>query len=441
MNSIELNIRDLYYYCTDSKENRKIFLDNMLFIRDKYNSKIHNYSKVTPYDKLHFMHNLEYSCDMEGNNTVTLNGKDLLSGICNMLSIDKNGLSEEETLQLVNENIEKLKTVEDRTLRDIYPVLYDLFQVGLGMYHRWSPMDMLDPYNPEEQEIYERLNKERKKFFSHGLRPSYKGFTASQADYIEKYCKRFDLKEIYFNGLNNDKLNLYIFGKYLDKVEESNNSKDQIELLNLLKSRIPTIRELNDNIRIKDNVNKTALLARYVLLNRKYNIPKSVKINGAILPSSDDRNKKGNKVIGNYKPLSDEEREELIGINRKKKEFYSNSGYLTVISEKENLTGNQAFVYPNGHILEDYIADEENDASLKKNKKNAIYHVDIYGFEDLVDMGKLEVRQDDRCHGYFMHTGEWVSRLEKVVKIDATPEVFEDTKQFIKRLETKKSSK
>ena len=49
-------------------------------------------------------------------------------------------------------------------------------------------------------------------------------------------------------------------------------------------------------------------------------------------------------------------------------------------------------------------------------------------------MGKLEVKRDNRCHGTFNHTGEWVSRLQKIVDIPTNDDVFADTKHFIKRL-------
>ena len=444
-NYIDLSIRELYFNCCDDKE---VFLNNMLFIRDNYNRKIHNLTSYTPYSIYHFMHTLRggYNGD---NFEIKLNGDDLLSGICNMFEIDSNGLSEEETINLINENIQKLKSIKNKSLKDVYPKFYDMFQQGLGLYHKWSPIEFLDPSNPNDIDLYKRLKKEKNEYFSYGFRYSYDKFTDVQADYYERLLRhRNDIKEyceektyvndIYFNGLNNDKFNLYIFKKYLDKIENCQNDKTRIELLNLLKNKIYNIIDINDDICIFNDINKTSLIARYTVLNRKYNIPKRVEVDGAILPSSEDYSKKGTGVSRTFKPLSDEERQELISINRRKKEFYNNSGYLTVITEKVDLTGNAAFVYPNGHILEDYIADEESDASLKKNKKNAVYHVDIYGFLDLLDMGKLEVKRDSRCHGTYNHVGDWVTKLQKVVDIETTSEVFDDTKKFIKKLEEKK---
>ena len=216
-------------------------------------------------------------------------------------------------------------------------------------------------------------------------------------------------------------------------------------MLGIIRNNLHKIIPLKENITIMNNINKTDLIAEYTVLNRKYGIPKVLSVEGALLPSSEDSSKKGNTRKRTYKPLSDEERNELISINKKKKDFYNNSGYLTVINEKEDLTGYSAFVYPNGHILEDYIADEESDASLKNNKKNAVYHVDIYGFEYLLDLvqdgkGKLEVKRDKRCHGTFNHVGDWVSKLQSVVDIPTNEDIFADTKHFIKRLENNKKS-
>lgn len=448
-NYIDLSIRDLYYNCCDDKN---VFLSNMIYLKDNYNRRIHNFTSYIPYDIYHFMHNLR--CNIDKDNlicNVRLSSDDLLDGICNLLDINNKGLSEDEIINLINNNIEKLKRIKDKSLKNKYPKLYDIFQQGLGMYRRWNSIEFLDSSKEEDKELYDRLSKVRSEYFSYGFRYSYAKFTEVQADYLErlirhkddikKYCENNSkVNEIYFNGLNRDKVNLYVFYKYLDKIKNCNDNKLRIELLNILKNNINKIIPLSDNITILNDVNKTSLLAQYTVLNRQYNVPKVITVDGAILPSSEDFTRKGNERTRTFRPLSDEEREELISINRKKKEFYNNSGYLTVITEKDNLTGNSAFVYPNGHILEDYIADETSDSSLKNNKKNAVYHVDIYSFEDLLDMGKLEVKRDSRCHGTFYHTGDWVGRLKKVVSIESTSEVFEDTKKFIKRIENRKKS-
>ena len=453
-NYIDLNIRELYFNCCDDKD---VFLNNMLYIKDNYNRKIHNYTSYTPYSIYHFMHNLRGSFDNDSIiSNVRLSSDDLLDGICSLLEIDNSNLDEDETIKLINSNIEKLSKIKDKSLKDKYPKFYDIFQEGLGMYHKWNSIEFLDPSNPEDKELYDRLRQTRSEYFSYGFRYSYDKFTTVQADYLERlirhkddiknYCENNNISDIYFKGLNRDKLNLYLFYKYIDKIKNCNDEKLRFELLDILKNNINKIIGLDDKITIFKNVNKTSLLAEYVVLNRKYGIPKLISVEGALLPSSEDKNKKGTGRVRTYKQLTDEEREELININKKKKDFYNNSGYVTVINEKEDLTGYSAFVYPNGHILEDYIADETSDASLKNNKKNAVYHVDIYGFEYLLDLvkngkGKLEVKRDNRCHETFNHTGDWVSRLQKVVDIESNDEVFADTKHFIKRLENKKKSK
>ena len=453
-NYMELNIRELYYNCCDNKE---VFLNNMLYLRDKYNRRIHNITSYTPYDINHFMHNLRFDINKDKMiSNVRLSSNDLLKGICNLLDIDNTDLKDEDIIKLINENIEKLKNIKDKSLKKKYPKLYDMFQQGLGMYHKWSSLEFLDQNNPDDKELIDRLSKLRSEYFSYGFRYSYDKFTDTQADYLErlvkhkddikKYCdNNSNVNDIYFNGLNKDKLNLYLFYKYIDKIKNCNDEKFRFELLDILKNNINKIIGLDDKITIFKNVNKTSLLAEYVVLNRKYGIPKLISVEAALLPSSEDKNKKGTGRVRTYRPLTDEERQELININKKKKDFYNNSGYVTVINEKEGLTGYSAFVYPNGHILEDYIADEESDSSLKNNKKNAVYHVDIYGFEYLLDLvkdgkGKLEVKRDKRCHGTFNHTGDWVSRLQEVVDIESNDDVFADTKHFIKRLVNNKKS-
>ena len=78
---------------------------------------------------------------------------------------------------------------------------------------------------------------------------------------------------------------------------------------------------------------------------------------------------------------------------------------------------------------------------VRNNKKNAIYHVDIYSFEDLLGMGKLEVKRDSRCHGTINHVGDWESRARKIVDIATTPETIKETKEFILKLKQNKRSK
>ena len=442
-NYIDLRIKELYLYCCDDK---KMFLDNMMYLKDNFNKKIHNFTSYTPYDTNHFMHNLRGSFDK--NNLISnirLCSDDLLNVICKLLNINNDGLTEDETINLINENIDSLKKIQDNSLKVKYPKLYDIFIQGLGMYRKWIGIEFLDSNNTEQKKLIDDLSKVRSEYFSYGFRYTYKKFTEIQADYlerlikhktdIEKYCENSShVNDIYFNGLNKDKFNMYLFYKYLLKIKKCNDEKLRYEMLEILNNNIYKIINLEDDLVIFNNIDKSRLLAEFTVLNRKYGIPKSVSIDGAILPSSEDKSKTSTGKTRTFKPLSLEEREELIEINRKKKNFYNNSGYLTVITEKDNLTGNSAFVYLNGHILEDYIADEASDSSLKNNKKNAVYHVDIYGFEDLINMGKLEVKRDNRCHGTFNHTGEWVSRLQKIVDIPTNDDVFADTKHFIKRL-------
>ena len=450
-NYIDLNIKELYLYCCD---NREVFLDNMIYLKNEYNRKIHNYTAYTPYSIYHFMHNLRCSIDNDRLiSNVRICSDDLLNGICKLLEIDNSNLDEEKTIELIRVNINNLKNIKDRSLRDKFPKLYFIFQQALGMYDKWKVIDSLDENKQSEKKLYNNLNKIKKEYFSYGFRYSYAKFTEVQAEYIERlinnkerienYCNNNKkINDIYFIGLNKNKLNLYLFYNYIEKIKNCNDNKLRCELLNILSNNLYKIIDLDDSIVIFKDINKTSLLAEYTILNRKYGIPKSLSINGAILPSSKDYNKRGNGNIKAriYKPLTEGEREELIRINRQKKDFYNNSGYLTVISEKDNLTGNSAFVYPNGHIIEDYIADENNDSSLKNNKRNAAYHVDIYNFERFIDMGKMEVKRDKDCHGTFNHSGDWVGKLQMIVDIKSTDQVFDDTRQFIKRMEDKKKS-
>ena len=450
-NYIDLNIKELYLYCCD---NREVFLDNMIYLKNEYNRKIHNYTAYTPYSIYHFMHNLRCSIDNDRLiSNVRICSDDLLNGICKLLEIDNSNLDEEKTIELIRVNINNLKNIKDRSLRDKFPKLYFIFQQALGMYDKWKVIDSLDENKQSEKKLYNNLNKIKKEYFSYGFRYSYAKFTEVQAEYIERlinnkerienYCNNNKkINDIYFIGLNKNKLNLYLFYNYIEKIKNCNDNKLRCELLNILSNNLYKIIDLDDNIVIFKDINKTSLLAEYTILNRKYGIPKSLSINGAILPSSKDYDKRGNGNIKAriYKPLTESEREELIRINRQKKDFYNNSGYLTVISEKDNLTGNSAFVYPNGHIIEDYIADENNDSSLKNNKRNAAYHVDIYNFERFIDMGKMEVKRDKDCHGTFNHSGDWVGKLQMIVDIKSTDQVFDDTRQFIKRMEDKKKS-
>ena len=452
---IDLSIKDICLNCFNNEEDFNIFINNMLYIKDDFNNRIHRITNYSPYSIYHFMHKLRASLDMDNMiSNIRLSSDDLIDSICDLLEIDNSLLSEEESIELINSNISTLKSFKDKSINDKYPKYYDMFQEGLGMYHRWKNIDFLDPSNPEEKELYDALKKIKDEYFSYGFRYSYDKYTDVQAEFLERlirhkeeiknYCENKSINDIYFKSIDKDKFNLYLFFKYIEKIKNSEDDKLKFRMLDILRNNLYKIINIDDKVTVMNGINKTFLMAEYTILNRKYGIPKVVSVDGAILPSSEDKNKKGTGRERTYKPLSDEERAELIKINREKKDFYNNSGYLTVINEKEDLTGYSAFVYPNGHILEDYIADELSDASLKKNKKNAVYHVDIYGFEDLLDMvkdgkGKLEVKRDSRCHGSFNHTGDWVNKLEKVVKIEGNDEVFEDTKQFIKRINNKKS--
>lgn len=445
-NYIDLNIRELIDNCCDDKDK---FINNMNLLKESYNKKIHNLTSYTPFNKYHFMHNIRLYDD----GSLTLESDDLLDMISRLFETNYKYFKEEDLIAFLNKNINLLKVInsEDK-LDNYYPKLYEMFRYAKNVYNEFYRMPYLDLRYESNKEEYNRQDKIRKKYYSYGFRDSCSKFCEKQADYFErllrhkddinKFCSKKDFIDYSsLEGLNKEKFELYVINKLLYKINDCNDEILRLNLLKKVKNKLISIHGISDKVKILDDIDFNSLYARYIILNRKYGIPGSVKVDNSILPNSRDYTKKGNNREGNYKPLTDEERLELIEINRRKKEFYENSGYLTVITEKENLTGNSAYVYPNGQILEDYIADEEIDSSLKNNKKNAIYHVDIYSFEDLLGIGKLEVKRDSRCHGTINHVGDWESRARKIVDIATTPETIKETKEFILKLKHNKRSK
>lgn len=445
-NYIDLNIRELIDNC--SEDNR--FLDNMDSIKQSYNKKIHNLTSYTPFNCYHFMHNIR----LYENGCITLEENDLLDVICKMFGISKrNFKDEDELIKFLNTNIKYLKGITNEDELDNYfPKLHEMYRYGKGMYAEFFRMHYLDLRYESNKKEYERQDKIRKKYYSYGFRDNCSEFCKKQADYFERLLRhRYDIKKICnkkdfidsssLEGLNKDKFNLYIIYKCLVKIMNCNDDLLRNNLLKKVKIKLTFAYGISDKVKIFDDINFKRLYDQYIDLKRKYSIPKYIEVDNSILPNSRDYSKVGNKREGIYKPLSDEERSELIEINRRKKEFYEKSGYLTVITEKDNLTGNSAYVFANGQILEDYIADEEVDSSLRNNKKNAIYHVDIYSFEGLLGMGKLEVKRDSRCHGTINHVGDWESRARKIVDIATTPETIKETKEFILKLKQNKRSK
>lgn len=440
-NYIDINIRELIDNCSEDDR----FLDNMDALKDLYNKKIHNLTSYTPFNIFHFMHNIRLYED----GSLTFEENDLLDVLGRIFGIKSRNFNEEDLIRFINTNIKFLKGIRSEDeLYNYFPKLYEMYKYGKGMYNEFFRMHYLDLKYESNQKEYERQDKIRKKYYSYGFRDNCTKFCNVQADYFERLIRhKDDIKKICnkkdyidassLDGLNKDKFELYVIYKCLDKIENCNDDLLRNDLLKDVKIKLINAHGMSNKIKIFDNIDFNSLYAKYIKISRKYSIPRIIEVNSSILPNSKDNSKRGKKREGTYKPLSEEERLELIEINRRKKEFYENSGYLTVIREKENLTGNSAYVYPNGQILEDYIADEEVDSSLRNNKKNAIYHVDIYSFEDLLGIGKLEVKRDSRCHGTINHVGDWESRTKKIVEIAATKEVVNDTKEFILKLKQK----
>ena len=445
-NYIDINIRELIDNCCDDKQ---IFLDNMNSLKDKYNKKVHNLTSYTPFNQHHFMHNFRLYDD----GTLTLESDDFLDIVCRIFETNYKYVNKENLIGFIYKNINKLKEINNEDeLDNFYPKLFEMYKRGKNAYNEFYRMPFLDLRYESDKEEYDRLEKLKKKYYSYGLRDNCSRFCEVQVDYferllrhkedIEKFCSKKDfIDSSSLEGLNRDKFNLYIIYKCLVKIMNCNDDLLRNNLLKKVKIKLTFAYGISDKVKIFDDINFKRLYDQYIDLKRKYSIPKYIEVDNSILPNSRDYSKVGNKREGIYKPLSDEERSELIEINRRKKEFYENSGYLTVITEKDNLTGNSAYVFANGQILEDYIADEEVDSSLRNNKKNAIYHVDIYSFEDLLGMGKLEVKRDSRCHGTINHVGDWESRARKIVDIATTPETIKETKEFILKLKQNKRSK
>lgn len=439
------NIRmmDIYKYCVDEPE---VMLDNFRKLRNSYRSRI-NY--LLNYNKLNddFFTTLKIYGDSDHFiGLFKLNKDEYIKKLQKYLNTETNSCdyNDKEITRILEEKVNKLSKITNiDELKKEFPEIAKDYEKGLEMHRQISIIDFLDPKAEENREQLNELYNLKRYYYNCGLRFHFPYFIEEQTklyksfiknkDKVANYCEHSSLSHQMFDGINEEKLELLLCNNYLDKIDKSNNLEEIFMLVKMCEEYfIKTVH--TDKVINMDNgkvISYKNLVKRYKQVLREYNIESKCFVNWEILPEGEDLDKVHIKSEPRvFRELSEEEINKLRKANQRKINFFNESYYLGRALGDSYFRGYIAFFYPNGEVLMDTLADENN---LKSAIGDAMYNVSIYDFVELSKLDKKTLRSTGKAKK-IVHRGNWEERAKAIISTPADEKSIEDTKKLIKSL-------
>ena len=139
----------------------------------------------------------------------------------------------------------------------------------------------------------------------------------------------------------------------------------------------------------------------------------------------------------NTKHLTEEEkqikRERMLDLYIEKKEFFATTNPLFIVKGKETFDGYVGYIYPNGKvILEKFY---KNASNSQVSTGDAIYVLDIGDFYRLSHFTKKVLMNDERVDR-IVHSGDWQSKVRKIVESNDKTYSNDILKELIKTNKT-----
>lgn len=322
----------------------------------------------------------------------------------------------------------KGKDSRENHLRAEFPVLYRDLTHGRGY-------------------LMETPKKERKPYYSCGLRVNFEHFLKAQCEmYYRFIMKRNDYK----NSVEQASYNLFI--------------KDQFDLNKV------AMYAVHEYLNVCENTNDSEVIKKYLSLIEKYeqsNFSKSVSLmsddgqridwpmlqkriqaiknrdsryfilDSELLPGgSKVRSCEVGKTRGASRSIqmTPEEINHLKEAGERKNRFYENSPYVLAIEGSKKDNGYRVFIYANGEALADT---RFNHVTMSGAVGDATYHFKAKDFEELSGHTKTFLQNDERVER-FIHSSNWEEKVRQVVEKEATEESKEEVKQLILKLKEHK---
>ena len=435
----DIRMMDIFKYCVDDSEQ---MLNNFRGIRDSYRTRI-NY--MLDYNKLNddFFNTLKIYSDSEHFiGLFRLNKDEFIIKLQKFLNTgtEITDYDSKELDKVLKEKITKLEMIGSLDeLQKEFPLIFDDYNKGIDMYNKYSLLDFMDDNDERKQQL---LNLKRY-YYNCGLRFSLPHFIKEQVklysnfakkrDKVRNYCEHSALSYQMFDGINQEKLELFLCDSYIKKMETSNNLDEIFLLVKMCEDYfIKTVH--TDKVLVMEDrkVSYNGLVKRYRNVLRKYNIESKCFVNWEIIPEGEDLDRVHQvSEPRSFKELSEEELNKLRTANRRKIDFFNNSYYLGRALGDSYFRGYIAFFYPNGEVLMDTLVDDSN---IKGAIGDAMYNVSIYDFVELSKLDKKTLRSTGRATK-IVHRGAWEEKAKAIISKPASEKSVDDTKKLIKSLQ------
>lgn len=419
---------------------------------------------------------------------VKFNYAEYIAKLKSYLSADNLSEYSEKFVSELLKKVEELRKITtNKDLKEKFPKLQEEYVAGINYYNDFtSKQDFLDKNDPHYKEERAKINSKSNYYYQCGLRYSISKYVAIQTELLERMIKTLPdmLKYIdehplnkngFLNGIDHEKFELYVASEYLKQAKKyKNNHPNKLFYLHLLGEYFVHVKNRDLTIANSYTGEEICLANLY----EEYISLISAQADWEFLPegevvrkpkSEDDKPKTKVEVteeeekeetlpeqpiedqIDSLVPdLSDPEViKELTGAsevgetetlsffeaNKAKVMFYKDSGYIGAARGVKLNKGYTAFIYPNGAVVMDLIASKDH---IKEAIGNGIYVVEAKDFIELSMLSKATLRSLKDRRKFFYHTGDWETRLQKVLDKEATEESIEEANNLVRKLKTKK---
>lgn len=397
----------------------------------------------------------------------------------NYYSKMKRGLNcDTGTAEDAKERLELLKNIKSGSqLAKQFPCLYDALNFAKKIKKDMEKgkkiseqkyQEVIDFYciTPTDLEFFDSFNS-TEDFIKH----SYEVFSALVQcwDQVKDIYKEVKLDNIVLEGLDLEKLELYLAAFYLDLAEDSNDlSKKQKCLYYVSTYMFENKDKLDDGLSVEKlvtnidskattiNISKRMLYEKFkkMLIDNPglYNINfdnhifadmsseeieklmaeymKSIKLKWDILPDDDafiieDVIRSSSGGAGRKSGTTNGSRRDPAEVFMEKKAFFDSSDPFIKVVGKDTFDGYVGYIYPNGTVILDKFY--ENAKTKKLAEDEAIYCMKLDDFYLLSQLSKSTIIAGKLCKRFY-HRGDWQSRVQKEITGSPKSEVAYKTK-------------
>lgn len=441
MKRIQLNLDTIIRECS----NMPILARDYFYYFSLQNRE--NIHEIFKYKKFNDDFTNTLSCNNNGEHIIGHIGPsydEFLEKLVKLLGLEyKDDLKDDDDLtRMLLERVEVLKGIKsERELQIEFPLLYNDLINGRRYYNDLQKIRTQEGYNEEQVSSGEHY------YYSCALKKNLQNFIETQSVMYTRYVTdRKKLKELQesksYNGyikknFNMPKLYMYVMHEYLSYCERIEDIVEIRKYLGLIKRYLASDTDKKVHIVTNDGiyVDIDNIKERYYDLEKKAKQDSRI-VEWVLLPQGRDYTKVRQKGPSKKIKITPEEVQRLTEVGENKTNFYESTPYKVKAIGLKKYRGYVAYIYQNGEVILDR---EFNIIQPKSAEGDAIYNIKARDFETLSKENKTDLMKNPKVKR-IIHTKRWQDKVSKIIEKEATEKEKEESKQLIKRLQTKRST-